>query len=59
MGASGNLEKKGGEQRAADRTKSNFSLEQTVLLLTSLKVQFGFLGVNQLTSSAFSSLVLF
>lgn len=50
-------EEGGREQRAADRTKSN-RMEQAVLLLTSLKVQSGFLGVNQLTLSTFSSLVL-
>lgn len=36
-----------GEERAADTAKSNW-MKQAVLLLTSLKVQSGFLRVNQL-----------
>lgn len=55
-------EEEEGEQRAADRANPNW-VKQAVLLLTSPKVQSGFLGANQLVSkrpfTAFSSLILF
>ena len=40
------------EQRAADTAKSNW-MKQAILLITSLNVQSGFLGANQLVEALF------
>lgn len=40
------------EQRAADTAKLNW-MKQAILLITSLKVQSGFLGANQLVEALF------
>lgn len=45
-------EEREGEQRAADTAKSNW-MKQAVQLLTSPKVQTGFLGANQLVTGFF------